>query len=94
MHWQKKKPIIEGDLKNAKMIILSPHKLYCINEEIELNNINFEKYNPAMSKQEKKQAKKEYRNRKLKEFWNASLPTKRMWLRQKRYTLFSKRNYE
>lgn len=92
MHWQKRKPVIEGNVADGKMIITA-NKIVVIPEDLEINEAICKQYNPQISKQDRDNCKKAYTKKKLHEFLKADAATKKMWIRQKRYSLTTKRSY-
>ena len=90
-HWQKKKPVIEGNLDNCDIIIITPKSLIAV-PKINYDQMNFKQINPPISQDEKKQCSKSYRNMKMKEFFTANFTTKKIWIRQKIYQVLDHQN--
>lgn len=85
MHWQKRKPVLEGTLTEQAYMILTPDRIYVSEDPQILETIDYEKWNPSLSEKQKKQCKGRYLRKKLLDFAKSDMGTKRIWLRQKIY---------
>lgn len=90
-HWQKKKPVIEGDLDNCDAVIITPKSLMAVSE-INYEKLNFKQINPPVSPEAQIQCQKNYRRMKIKEFLSADFETKKIWVRQKIYHMLDHQN--
>lgn len=93
MHWQKKKPVIEGEIMDDSYLIITENKIVAVNDESIMSNISFETWNPIIDKRERKICMRNYYKKKLKEFQEADFATKQMWIRQMFYRLYDSRKY-
>lgn len=90
MHWQKKKPKIQGNITNESYLIITGNQIVATDMEEVINDDFFEKWNPVLSSQERDFYNKKYRKEKLKEFYTSDLDTKKIWLRQKFFKILDK----
>lgn len=94
MHWQKRKPAIQGELSTDSLLVLTPDSLLALPGDTDILQLEPEKYNPPLTERDRKLCRQLYTRKKLREFAKCDLAAKRMWLRQKRYALTDrKRSY-
>lgn len=87
MHWQKRKPVIEGKIESDSYLVLCGNKILALPGTTDISSLDFSIYNPNPTASERKKCKRQYRKKKITEFRKASMATKKIWLRQKVYKL-------
>ena len=92
IHWQKRKPIISGEIDHNSTLLIGPKTIEVSDKEIDVEKMDL--INPCLNDLDRKQGAIEYKKKKRKEFLNANFATKKMWIRQKAYSLITKRTYE
>jgi hypothetical protein len=93
MHWQKRKPNIvsKEDMNEDSYLVIYPDKIVVCNDKCEAEKM-FE-LNKDLSSGDRKKFKHQYFIKKIGEFNKAKIETKRIWIRQKTYSLITKRSY-
>lgn len=94
MHWQKKKPVIIGDIESTSSSIICPTKIISINTPIKIDELKFEDYNPVLSERQLHIEESNYRKKKINDFLKSNLSTKKIWLRQIMYRILENRLYQ
>lgn len=92
IHWQKRKPIIAGDIRKTNCAIITSNKIIATELQTLLVAPPYE-LNLAMTDAEIGQANKAYIKKKLLEFLHCSLAQKKIWLRQMFYRVTEKQKY-
>lgn len=94
IHWQKRKPLLWGQISDKNAIIVTPARLI---SEISLDDITIEymqQLNPDISKIKRKIYKYKYLEYKIINFIKSSYKVKRVWIRQKIFKLTTTRSYQ
>lgn len=94
MHWQKRKPKIIGSVTKEKVMVVMADKIECYDNFGAVKSLDFNIINPPITVEEDKKYKKAYAKKQFKQFIKADFPTKRIWLRQKKYGFLERKTYK
>lgn len=94
MHWQKRKPVIIGSVTKEKVMVVMADKIECYDDIKAVKYLDFNIINPSITLEEDRKYKRTYAINQIKAFFKSDFPTKKMWLRQKRYALLEGKTYK